>query len=120
MYDTSRPFEPFIFQIARNVAEDRKRYLRRRPSQALPAGAPVPRAPARGAEEDEQMAVVRECVAMLPEQVQSVLLLWQGGLGELTLEQVGEVLGLSVAAVHARKVRALELLRDWLQRRGVT
>lgn len=115
---------PWIFAIAANLARNRLRWWRRRPTVSLdewsetndegrmtdderPEGA-------RGLERAERAAAVRDAVAALPVELREALVLFEyEGLGQA---EIATVLGCSVKAVESRVARAREKLRGALRR----
>ena len=111
-YDTSRPFAPWLFTVARNLALD---HLRRRRPESLddmdepsaPAGAegdPLARAVAR-----QQSARLANAVAGLAPLDREVLSLRFEE--DLALPQLAQTLGVPVPTAKARLYRALARLR---------
>ena len=98
----SRPaFENLRVQVAQGRVSD----LDQRDADLLPDDSTDP---AAAFEKAEELRVLRECIASLPEREQQVLALYY--FDELTLKQIGEVLGVTegwVCKIHAKAIRAI-------------
>jgi len=105
-YEPSRPLEPWLFAIARNVASDHvRRYWTRASVEQLTAKMPEPAA----AEEPRSDPSLEGAIAQLPEQQREafVMLKLQG----LSIEQAAERAGTSVGALRVRAHRAYKALK---------
>lgn len=118
-YDTTRPFRPWILGIAMNLARNRLRWWRRRPSVSLDEWTEPPedRAAAenrgaRGIERRERAGAVRDAVAALPPQFREALALFE--YERLSYAEIAESLRLPVKTVENRILRARERLRSAL------
>lgn len=116
-YDTGRPFGPWLFAVARNLALD---HLRRREPQSLDEidepeaprdGDPLTRATAL-----QRTAGLAEAVAGLAPLDREVLTLRFEE--ELALPRLAEALGVPVPTAKARLYRALARLRERLLARA--
>ena len=118
-YDASRPFRPWLFAVARNLAIDELR--RRRPESLDDAGEPA--APERG--DDQPLA--RAIAGQRRERVAAAL----GGLApldrealslrfeeDLALGEIAALLDVPLPTAKARVYRALARLRERLLERG--
>jgi RNA polymerase sigma-70 factor (ECF subfamily) len=117
---------PWIFAIATNLARNRLRWWRRRPTVSLEVWAET-EGERRGAggegagsgdggdlERMERAAAVRDAVAALPVELREALVLFEyEGLAQA---EIATVLGCSVKAVESRVARAKEKLRVALAR----
>jgi RNA polymerase sigma-70 factor (ECF subfamily) len=117
---------PWIFAIAVNLARNRLRWWRRRPSVSLQEwsedgeiGKGGDGEKERGGdggdlERKERVAAVRDAVAALPGELREALVLFEyEGLGQA---EIAATLGCSVKAVESRVARAKEKLRAALGR----
>jgi RNA polymerase sigma-70 factor (ECF subfamily) len=114
-YDARRPFGPWLFAVARNLALDHLR--RRRPESLDEAGEPVDPKGAEGdplarAMEGQRRARVGESLAALAPLDREVLTLRFEE--DLALPQLAETLGVPVPTAKARLYRALARLRERL------
>jgi RNA polymerase sigma-70 factor (ECF subfamily) len=109
-FDSTKPFRPWIFRIARNVASD----ARRRPvSLPLPDSIAALDPPAdERLDAAERAGRVRDAVRTLPDGQREVLLLsrWSG----MKYRDIADVVGCSEGAVRVRVHRAMETLRTTL------
>jgi RNA polymerase sigma-70 factor (ECF subfamily) len=114
-YDASRPFGPWLFRVARNLALDHLRRVRpesleERPEPSAPAGGegdPLARAVAQ-----QRRGRVAEALAGLAPLDREVLSLRFEE--ELALPELAETLGVPVPTAKARLYRALARLRERL------
>jgi RNA polymerase sigma-70 factor (ECF subfamily) len=122
-------FRSWVFVIAhRRLQDERRRFLRRpQPDSfdahvAYSAAASGPAEPVGGdAEEDALRALATDrvkgiCARLAPDQADVVLLRI---IGDLTIDQVAEVLGKSPGAVKQLQRRALAAVQRLLERQGV-
>lgn len=122
-FDGGMPeFRAWAFTIAHHRLLDERRRSARRPAEAMPAPEIERLAPLGDTEEDALRALSAERVGRLlvqlsPDQ-QNVILLRV--LGELTSEQVAQVIGKTAGAVKALQRRGLEAIRRELERERVT
>jgi RNA polymerase sigma-70 factor (ECF subfamily) len=68
--------------------------------------------PAAGTQREEAVALVRAAVEELPEPFKTILVLRE--YGEMSYEQLAEVLDIPKGTVESRLFRARMRLRDWL------
>ncbi len=119
MWDRSRPLRPFAVRIALNLVTDHLRRGGRFEEHLREAGRAASSAqaasPARALDQAEQVDLLRACVLRLPEPERTVLLLWSGGLGDQTLEEVAEHLGFPLARVWRIKEKAMNRLKAFLE-----
>lgn len=121
-FDPERPFAPWLYQIARNVARN---HLRRRARHSVPDGDPadteVPDpgpSPAAGAERTELRAQLDAAIRELPEQRRTAFRL--ADVDGYPAKEVARIMGLTAGAVrahlhHARRdlrARLTETLND--------
>ncbi len=115
---------PWIFAIATNLARNRLRWWRRRPSVSLhewskTAGeglGVMGEGDGGGLEAKERTAAVRDAVAALPVELREAIVLFE--FEELGQAEIALALGCSVKAVESRVARAREKLRVALVRWG--
>ncbi|MSR46715.1 MAG: sigma-70 family RNA polymerase sigma factor [Planctomycetes bacterium] len=111
----------WLYRIAVNAAVDLAKKRRRRVARSLDAGevpmheglpgnSPEPDANLRRSEAIEW---VRAAVAALPEPFHSILVMRE--YGDLSYEQLSEVLSVPKGTVESRLFRARQKMRDWLQ-----
>lgn len=117
-YDPSRPLEPWIYRIARNLAVDYLRGRKSRPAASLsgteefaieardPARGPVEEAAAR-----EREALLREGLGKLRPGQREIFVLVD--LEGLKYEDVADLLGISIKAVGARLRKARRRFLNW-------
>ena len=116
-------FRPWVFSIAVNLARNRLRWWRRRPSVSLDAWSETghERPWQEGErpngvgdlERAERAAAVRDAVAALPAELREALVLFE--YEELTQAEIAATLGCTVKAVESRIARAREKLRRALR-----
>ena len=120
-YRAGAEFRPWVFAIAVNLARNRLRWWRRRPtvelhewSETEEAGDRQPEAGTNALECAERAAAVREAVAALPVDLREALVLfeWEG----MAHAEIAATLGCSAKAVETRIYRAREKLRLALKR----
>lgn len=113
-YDVERPFAPWLYQIARNVARNRRKWLGRHaeasdaPSE-FPTTAPDPHTTL---ERREIRQMVSAAIARLPEQRRTAFRLFD--VEGYSAEEIAGLMGLSVGTVrshvhHARRALRAEL-----------
>lgn len=122
-------FRPWIFSIAVNLARNRLRWWRKRPSVSLEewsessgegrvASGPMTEGMggANVLEREERAVAVREAVGALPLELREALVLFH--YEELSQAEIATTLGCSVKTVETRVARAREKLRTVLRRSG--
>jgi RNA polymerase sigma factor (sigma-70 family) len=117
-----REFRAWVFTIAHHRLLDDLRRRRRRPLEQT-AGDPADESGSTGDVEEEALAAisaqhVRQVLGRLSADQQSVLLLRI--IGDLTIEEVAEVLGKRSGAVKALQRRGLAALTREISREAVT
>jgi len=122
-FDGGKPeFRAWAFTIAHHRLLDERRRRARRPAEAMPPPEIERLGPLGDAEEDALRALSAERVGRLLAQLspdqQNVILLRV--LGELTCEQVAEVVRKSAGAVKALQRRGFEAIRRDLEKERVT
>ena len=118
-YDRSRPFAPWLFAVARNLALD---HLRRRRPESLDER-PEPEAPATPDADPFARAVARQQGARLAEAVAGLAPLDREVLSlrfeeDLALPELAERLAVPLPTAKARLYRALTRLRERLLARA--
>ena len=122
-YDPGRPFAPWLYQIARNVARDRVGVRgpprREAPSRSLPSPGPGPDAVL---ERSERRMLVNAAIARLPERRRTAFYL--ADVEGYSMREVADIMGLSPGTVrshvhHARRAlrAALAATRDTAENR---
>lgn len=129
-YRAGAEFRPWIFAIAFNLARNRLRWWRRRPSVELgewmaagesgqaPAGPAIHGGAAdvgaSALERRERAAAVRDAIAALPLELREALVLFEyEGMAQA---EIAEVVGATPKAVETRIARARAKLRESLRR----
>lgn len=113
----------WLYRIAVNAAVDLSKRRRRRSHFSIDdeeshIGATIRSSdppPAAAPERDEAIALVREGVQALPEPFKTILVMRE--YGEMSYEQLAEVLDVPKGTVESRLFRARMRLRDWLVER---
>jgi RNA polymerase sigma-70 factor, ECF subfamily len=122
-FDGGKPeFRAWAFTISHHRLLDERRRSARRPVEPLPAPELERLGPLGDTEEDAQRALSAERVGRLLAQLspdqQNVILLRV--LGELSIEQVAEVIGKTPGAVKALQHRGFEAIRREIESERVT
>jgi len=118
---TEANFRSWVFVIAhRRLQDERRRRFRKPPPEPM-TEPDVPAEPAGDAEQEAFRAFAADrvkdvCARLAPDQREVLLLRI---LGDLTVEQVAEVLGKSAGAVKQLQRRGFEAVRRLLEREGV-
>jgi RNA polymerase sigma-70 factor (ECF subfamily) len=116
-YDDRRPFEPWLFSVARNLAID---HLRRTSPASLdePSASGETRIAQLGADEPGSLErlLERERRALLEKTLEELPALYREALSlrfeeEMTFEEIAEVLSAPLSTVKSRVQRALSTLR---------
>ncbi len=127
-YDRRARLTTWLYRIARNACVDRVRRDARTPTQSLDAGddekgpsgsdavAAADPAPGAKLEAEELGACIAEAVAELPEEQREVFLLKEDG--ELTFDEIGELLGCGKETAKSRMRYALRRLQNALGKQG--
>jgi RNA polymerase sigma-70 factor (ECF subfamily) len=116
-YQPARPFAPWLYQIARNVARDRLAASARWPEDPLPlteVEAPAPD-PELAMERTEIRQLVDAAMAGLPEQQRTAFRLHDVD-GYATIE-IGRIMGLTAGTIRSHVHHARRALRDALASR---
>ena len=113
-YRPGMSFRTWLYQIARNVRNDR---LSRRPNEVELEEAPVPSvAPVDTVEGRQQVALLNRALMQLPADKRELLVLSR--LQGLKYEEIAQILGCEVGTVKVRVHRALQDLRERFHRVG--
>lgn len=113
-------FRPWVFAIAVNLARNRLRWWRRRPTVQLEAwtetasAGPGSDAGAAGLERGERAAAVRDAIAALPADLREAIVLFE--YEQLSQQEIAVAVGATPKAVETRIYRAREKLRAALKR----
>jgi RNA polymerase sigma-70 factor (ECF subfamily) len=116
-YDERRPFEPWLFSVARNLAID---HLRKASPESLdePSESGETRIARLGADEPGSLErlLERERRGLLERKLEGLPALYREALSlrfeeEMTFEEIAEVLSAPVSTVKSRVQRALSTLR---------
>jgi len=113
-YDPDRPFAPWLYQIARNVARNAlagRTARRTEPLRPGPTGDPAP-LPDVAAERAEIRARVDAAVARLPEQRRIAFRLVD--VEGIPAEETGRIMGISAGTVRSHVHHARRQLREGL------
>lgn len=113
-YDPARPFAPWLYQIARNVARNHRNWLGRHASDAvepaeLPAREPDPQT---GMERSEIRRMVGAAIERLPEQRRTAFRLFD--VEGYPAEEIAGLMGVSVGTVRSHVHHARRALRSEL------
>jgi RNA polymerase sigma-70 factor (ECF subfamily) len=113
-YDPRRPFAPWLYQIARNVARNHIAAHAVRSTDPLPMEGPEDREPAPdlAAERAEIRERVEKQLGRLPEQRRTAFRLVD--VDGMAAEEAGRIMGLSPGTVRAHVHHARRQLRDAL------
>lgn len=119
-FDTTKPFKPWILGIAANLARNRLRWWRRRPSIQLdewmkiepPVATDQPEGTNR-LEQQERAAAVRDAIARLPVDLREALILFQ--YERMSYIEIASAVGATPKAVENRLARARAKLRPALR-----
>lgn len=116
-YEPARPFAPWLYQIARNVARDRLAASARRRTEPLPGGGLEESAP--GPEVVTERAEIRRAVDAaireLPEQQRTAFRLHD--VDGYTTNEAARIMGLSPGTIRSHVHHARRALRQALARR---
>ncbi|MBL9209557.1 MAG: sigma-70 family RNA polymerase sigma factor [Opitutaceae bacterium] len=114
-----REFRPWVFSIAINLARNRLRWWRRRPTVELQEWSPVARTGGEGRQEGshrleaiERAAAVRDAIAALPVDLREAIVLSE--FEAMSHAEIAVAVGATVKAVETRIYRAREKLRQTL------
>ena len=113
-YDARRPFAPWLYQIARNVARNHHARAIVRRTELLPVEGPAAAAPTpdMDAERAEIRARVEEQIRMLPEQRRTAFRLVD--VEGMSTEEVARLMGVSTGTVRSHVHHARRRLREAL------
>jgi RNA polymerase sigma-70 factor (ECF subfamily) len=113
-------FRPWVFSIAVNLARNRLRWWRRRPSVSLQEWNETPEAGdgkvetgTKTLEAAERAAAVREAIAALPAELREAIVLFE--YEQLPQAEIAQAVGATTKAVETRIARAREKLRARLK-----
>lgn len=113
-YDSRRPFAPWLYQIARNVARNQRAAEGVRCAEPFPADGPAAREPPPdvAAERSEIRTRIEERLMRLPEQRRTAFRLVD--VEGMAAEEAGRIMGLSPGTVRSHVHHARRQLRDAL------
>jgi RNA polymerase sigma-70 factor (ECF subfamily) len=111
-FDRSRPLRPWLLQITRNLASNRRRSAHRRLTALQRWWANKPAAPDPVAQIDTGAADLHQAVNRLNRADQEVIYLRY--FLELTVDETAQALGVAPGTVKSRLARALQRLRPLL------
>lgn len=119
-FASDRPVKPWIFGIAVNLARNRLRWWKRRPTLSLEAWTETPEDQANGAEggsasleRGERAQAVRDAIAALPPDIREALVLFE--YEQMSYAEIATAVEASVKTVENRITRARERLRTRLR-----
>jgi len=113
-FDLARPFYPWLYRIAINLAisfmRKRKRHVAVASVDVFPS---VERGPEAGSESQEFYQALEQAIARLPAEQRALVLLrtYEG----MSYQEMSETLGLELGTVMSRLARAREKLRSWMR-----
>ena len=117
---SDRPVKPWIMGIAVNLARNRLRWWRRRPSISLEAWTEQPEdegavseSGSAGLERVERAQAVRDAIAALPPDFREAIVLFE--YEQMSYAEIAAAVGASVKTVENRITRARERLRARLR-----
>lgn len=111
-FDPGRPFAPWLYQVARNVARNRRKAWRRHvaPLSSIEGTAEaIDPGPAVQAERAELRGLVAAAIERLPERQRTAFRLFD--VEGYSAAEVGELMGLSAASVRSNVYHARRALR---------
>ncbi len=113
-FDPGRPFAPWLYQIARNVARNRRRALARRRTDATPPVELKAPGPGPGAELERQeiRRLVEAAMERLPDKQRTAFQLFD--IEGYAAEEVGRLMGLTAGTVRSHVHHARRALRSEL------
>jgi RNA polymerase sigma-70 factor (ECF subfamily) len=115
-YDPARPFAPWLYRVAHNVAESARRGEERRPQPGPLVEDLLEKAPAASTVQLD--ADLEECVNTLTDREREFLSLWEGAFGHLSQTEIAEVWEAANSTVTKIKQSALEKLRVCMEQKG--
>jgi RNA polymerase sigma factor (sigma-70 family) len=104
-YKTEAIFKTWVYEIARNVFHD---FVKQNPIKANLSE--IPERYDEPDDNEDQHQFVHRALARLPEQAREILLMSR--FQNMTYEEIGQVLGLSVSNVKVLVFRAIQKLRN--------
>ena len=113
-FDPDRPFAPWLYQIARNVARNRRKAMARRRTAALPPDELEAPGPGPGVELERQeiRRLVESALERLPDQQRTAFRLFD--IEGYAAEEVGRLMGLTPGTVRSHVHHARRALRSQL------
>jgi RNA polymerase sigma-70 factor (ECF subfamily) len=116
-YDAMRPFRPYVFSVARNVAVDVLRVRAKRPRAETLGEVAGESSAADSATHNERSTAVAESLATLAPEHRSLLLLRH--VHGIKLEELAEGMACTDRTIRNRLRAAATLLERELRRRGI-
>ncbi len=119
-FRTGAEFRPWMFSIAVNLARNRLRWWRRRPTVALQEWSKTEEMPDAGARPEgaleiaERATAVRDAIAALPLELRESIVLFE--YEQMSHVEIAVAVGCTAKAVETRIYRAREKLRAALKR----
>ena len=126
-YDESRSaslaLRPWLFRAVRNLSLNRRRSKSRaleQPLETFDDGRIGPFVKTAGSEfeRQEEIDLLRRAVALLPVEARELIVL--RFIEEMSYAEIAKTIGSTEAALRGKVFRALKLLRDALEKKGVT
>ncbi len=126
-YDESRSaslaLRPWLFRAVRNLCLNKRRSKSRaleQPLEAFDDGRIGPFVKSAGSEFErkEEIDLLRRAVALLPVEARELIVL--RFIEEMSYAEIAKTVGSTEAALRGKVFRALKLLRDALEKKGVT
>lgn len=116
MFDPRRPFAPWLYQVARNVARNSQRRAGRQQTAALSSVEATAKStapgPAENLERSELHRLVNAAIERLPERQRTAFRLFD--VEDYSAAEVGKMMGLGAATVRSNVYHARRALRSQL------
>lgn len=113
-FDSSRPFYPWLYRIAVNLAlSSMRRRKRQHPTESLDLFPSANDGPEKNVTSNEFHFALERAIAKLPAEQRTILLLRTRE--EMSYQELSETLGIEIGTVMSRLARAREKLRSWMR-----